>query len=97
MTKAKTFTLKNASRASFLIGDSEKYGKDQIISDTIKYNKNGLYDSQNERTIAAAREMACRDGFTNIRIVTVYYDAVCIYCGVIDYKKTRETIKPFKF
>jgi len=97
MAKAKTFTLKNARRASYIIGDSEMFGNDQQLSGTIKHNQNGEYDSQNERTIAAAREMACRDGFTNIRIVTAYYDAVCIYCGVIDYKKTRETIKPFKF
>lgn len=97
MAKAKFTTIKNAVCRSYLIGDSNVYGKDQVISGIIKYNDNGLYDERNKIKINAAREMARVDGFNNIRIVTTYYDAICIYCGVIDYKKTKTSIKPFKF
>lgn len=97
MAKAKTFIIPNARHASFLIGDSEKHGKDQQISDIIKYNKDGLFDAHNERVISEAREMVRRDGYTNIRMVTIWDDAICIYCGIIGYKRRRETIKPFKF
>lgn len=97
MAQVRHYTIKNNRRVSYLIADSEQYGKDQIISGTIKYNSKGLYDRHNERIINEARNVAQKDGFTNVRIVTTYYDAICIHCGVVSYKKSKETIKPFKF
>lgn len=95
--KTKTFTIRNYKKESFLIGDSKQFGQNQVLSDTIKYNKLGLYDEQNQKRINKAKQIASRDGFTNIRVVTCFYDAVCTSFGVIDYKKTKEIEKAYKF
>lgn len=89
------FIIKNARKASYLIGDSTAEGKDQILCDTLKYNNLGLYDAQNESRIESARRRASEGDFCNIRIVTVFYDAVCIKLGVIGYKERKRTCKPF--
>ena len=93
--KKNTFTIPFARKTSFLIGDSPIHGKDQILSNELRYNKHGLYDATNEHRINDAKAMAKDGHFFNIRIVTVFEDAICIPQGIIGHKKRKETQRPF--
>ena len=93
--KQKFFKIKNARKASFLIGDSLEAGRDQVISGDLKYNKLGLQDERNAHILEEARKLANEWKCFNIRIETVYYDAICINLGIIDYKECKRTCKPF--
>ena len=88
--------IKNAKKTSFLIGDSPIWGKDQVISDTLKYNKRGQYDSQNRSRILQAQKIAAEGRCDNIRIVTIHHNAICNSMGVIGYRESKRIIKPFK-
>ena len=95
MAKKNCFIIPFARKSSFLIGDSPIDGKDQILSDTLKYNKHGLYDEGNRQVLNKARRMALEGRYHNIRIETVWENAVCIKQGVIGHKESRRTTKPF--
>lgn len=84
-------------KASFLIGDSVRNGENQILSATIRYNKNGLFDQANERVISLAKKYAEEIGASNIRMVTVYYQPIMIGIGIIGWRETRRTAKKFNF
>lgn len=68
---------------SFLIGDSPKYGKNQVLSETLKYNEiskhasaedidaangyNDMHEARNARILRTAKDYIEANGFTNIR------------------------------
>lgn len=95
MTKKNYFIIQFARKTSILIGDSETEGRDQVISEDLRYNRHGLYDEGNEARIERARKIAEQGHYTNIRIETVWDDAICISQGVIGYRERKRTIKPF--
>lgn len=86
---------------SYLIADSDKYGKDQIISGTIKYPWDGgkVADDlcrSNERVVADALSFAENEGYNNIREVRCYFKEVLIpKWRMIDHRKTKEKIVRF--
>ena len=86
---------------SYLIADSSKYGKDQIISGTIKYPWDGCKVADdlcrsNERVVADAISFAENEGYNNIREVLCYFKEVLIpKWKMIDYRKTKEKIVRF--
>ena len=86
---------------SYLIADSDKYGKDQIISGTIKYPWDGCNVADdlcrsNERVVADALSFAENEGYNNIREVMCYFKEVLIpKWKMIDYRKTKEKIVRF--
>lgn len=90
-------TIRNAKRTSFLIADSPIWGKDQVISNTLRYNKQGLYDVDNEICIREAHRIAERGKCNNVRLVTVYHNAICNPTGIIGYTESKRTMKPFRF
>ena len=86
---------------SFLIADSDKYGKDQILSGTIKYPWDDCKVADdlcrsNERIIADALSLAEKEGYTNIREVRCYFKEV-LYpkWKMVSYRKTREKVVSF--
>lgn len=91
-----TFKIKKAQKVSYLICDSKEHGKDQILSLSLRYKKKGLFDAENAHRLELAKQAAILMKATNIRLVTVWYDAVCIPSGIINYKECRRTIKSFK-
>lgn len=92
-------TLKNAKRTSFLIGDSESYGMDTVISEDLGYAPHSPYSfaELNQRKLKEAKEFAYAHGYTNIRIVTTLWHGICNRQGIIDYKKGKTTVMPFDF
>ena len=86
---------------SYLIADSDKYGKDQIISGTIKYPWDGCKVADdlcrsNERVVADALSFAENEGYNNIREVMCYFKEVLIpKWKMIDHRKTKEKIVRF--
>lgn len=80
-------------KASYLIGDSVLYGKNQCISKSLRYHPE--FETENEKRINDAINYAQMYGYNNIRLVTCYYVAITIKTGIIEWVKTRETIKPF--
>lgn len=86
---------------SYLIADSSKYGKDQIISGTIKYPGDGCKVADdlcrsNERVVADALSFAENEGYNNIREVRCYFKEVLIpKWRMIDHRKTKEKIVRF--
>lgn len=89
--------IKNARRSSFLIGDSESEGKDQIASASMGYADKYTFAELNARKLEKAKAFIESHRFANIRIVTVYYDGICNRIGIIDYIETKRTTKPFDF
>ena len=89
-------------RTSYLIADSDKYGKDQIISGTIKYVWDGCMvadeiEAYNERVISAALQFAKENHYTNIReVVSCYKEVFYKKWGLVDKKKVREIIRLFR-
>ena len=86
---------------SFLIADSDKYGKDQILSGTIKYPWDDCKVADdlcrsNERIIADALSLAEKEGYNNIREVRCYFKEI-LYpkWKMVSHRKTREKIVPF--
>lgn len=86
---------------SYLIADSSKYGKDQIISGNIKYPWDGCKVADdlcrsNERVVADALSFAENEGYNNIREVMCYFKEVQIpKWRMIDHRKTKEKIIRF--
>ena len=93
--KSNTFIIPFARKGSYLIGDSETEGRDQVISEDLRYNRHGLYDATNEARIERAREIAEQGHYTNIRIETVWEDAICISQGIIGHRERKRTTRPF--
>ena len=93
--KSNTFIIPFARKGSYLIGDSETEGRDQVISEDLRYNKHGLFDATNEARIEQAREYAEKGHYTNIRIETVWEDAICIQQGIIGHRERKRTTRPF--
>lgn len=93
-------TFKNAKRTSYLIGDSVRDGKDQVFSESIGYAPASPYSFEelNDRKIKEAKKFAHKNGYTNIRIITTWWDGIGLRgYGIFSFKKTKETIKPFDF
>ena len=86
---------------SYLIADSSKYGKDQIISGTIKYPLDGCKVADdlcrsNERVVADALSFAENEGYNNIPEVMCYFKEVLIpKWRMIDHRKIKEKIVRF--
>lgn len=91
--------LKNVKRTSFLIGDSESYGMDTVISEDLGYAPHSPYSfaKLNQRKLKEAKEFAERWGHANIRIVTTWWHGICNIQGIIGYKKGKTTTQPFDF
>ena len=88
---------------SFLIADSDKYGKDQILSGTIKYPWDDCKVADdlcrsNERIIADALSLAEKEGYTNIREVRCYFKEV-LYpkWKMVSHCKTKTREKVLRF
>lgn len=91
--------FKNIKRTSFLIGDSETDGKDQVISESMGYAPNSPYTfaELNQRKLSDAKCIAERGLYKNIRIVTALWDGICNEMGIVAFKKRKETTRPFDF
>ena len=92
-------TLRNAKRLSIIIGDSESYGMDTVISEDLGYAPHSPYSfaELNQRKLKEAKEFAERWGHTNLRIETTWYHGICNTQGIINYKKGKTTVMPFDF
>ena len=86
-------------RTSYLIGDSTTEGADTVISESLDHTKSEYYTfaELNQRRLREAREFAKAHNYTNIRIVTTWWDGICIPMGVIDWRKGKTMVKPFDF
>lgn len=90
MKKDRTITKKTG----YLIADSVKYGVNQCISKDLRFADG--HEDANETRISEALKIAQLEGYTNIRLVTCHYVGLVIRTGVVEWIKTKETLKPFK-
>ena len=86
---------------SFLIADHSEYGKDQVISRTIKYPWNdckvkGELEKENAKIIADALSLAKSEGYYNIREVRKTFKTIWKNGCYQNIQVGKQKVIPFK-
>lgn len=93
-------------KTAYLIGDSAKHGKDQVLSCTLHFKIKGfgaqrryaeLDTDRNENALKNAENTAKKGGFDNIRLVTITKVAKTNRFGIVGWVERNRTKSPFKF
>lgn len=85
----------------YLIADSDKYGKDQIISSVMSIPLGGCMVSDelersNKKIVMKALKLASKEGYTNIREVrNSFKETFDAKQGIVSHKHLKETIVKF--
>lgn len=82
------------SVGGYLIGDSQRDGKDQIISECFRF-PHPEHNAVNQKIIDQAMAYAVENGYANIRVEIVTSVAVVIPLGIIGWKEVSRRVKPF--
>ena len=77
----------------YLIGDSAKDGRDQVISPCFMF-PHPEHNAFNQRVLDEATAYARQNGYTNIRCEVITYVARTIPQGIIGWKEIRRRTTP---